>query len=507
MISPDHWLQRLQSTCGLVCQAVVLSLASSLALHFSVFGYTMDPPRRRGRGKQRVSYHPPDQKGSAWRHARLNDFTGSQPESSVLSPKKKQKNGTEYVEKTAAALHKKAVRGLRLSPTQSLIAAAPFQIVKGGIKIQMPNEEEKVLEGFEAMLDFADTLGTPNTLLQWTLRVIALGLRRVQREHGIVQQGSNSYLGATVESRRTRWENGAMVLNRMVNSLGLIGLRLYDAYAESHYLFEPAAKKDLQTRQAIAIKTADGLKSEIETSTQDEVQVFFLPYAIEALLGFTISLTQICETLGLDKFSNVKIKSPYAQLKKAGQGFVLAVQGTRETEGGFIAKAMNRPLPNPLGDREQYRKVTLSDEIRKLILVVRKCQGGFDPVKCNTDNFHMFQWSIDHSEVINLVMCRLAFLGIVEKDHWTVSSCGAIYHKSGHISISVGMVYVVIPITQETREVLLGEPCEMCSDIPKECGCMAMDTWDSQTMYLLNENVRFWPQTPIGYILAKLRVS
>ncbi|KAH8669287.1 hypothetical protein BGZ61DRAFT_116067 [Ilyonectria robusta] len=209
----------------------------------------------------------------------------------TVKPKKKPKGtidvkNVENVENVATTLRKKGVKGLKSLDRRELIAAAPLQVVKGGIKVG-----DVSLKSFEDMFTFADGLGmpeppnnwTPSSIgpLQWTLRIIASCLRIVQRETELVQ-----HLDASEEAKRVRWEKCVLVLNRMVSYLGPIGLRLYDAYAENNYMLTACIRNNInvETREAIADRAAKLLHHEVAAAWRGNVRVFCLPYAIEMIL-------------------------------------------------------------------------------------------------------------------------------------------------------------------------------------------------------------------------------
>lgn len=217
---------------------MALALASSLTSHSPIRLHksigimycrtTLAPPKAVDLAEQKPFQPEKDDQGAPRKRRH-----GPHPKSTV-KPKKKPNKGTinvENVENVATTLRKKGVKGLKSLDRRESIAAAPLQVVKGGIKVG-----DVSLKSSEDMFTFADGLGmpelpnnwTPSSIgpLQWTLRIIASCLRIVQRETELVQ-----HLDASEEAKRMRWEKCVLVLNRMVSYLGPIGLRLYDAYA------------------------------------------------------------------------------------------------------------------------------------------------------------------------------------------------------------------------------------------------------------------------------------
>lgn len=190
---------------------------------------------------------------------------------------------------------------------------------------------------------------------------------------------------------------------------------------------------NFETREAIADRAAKLLHHEVAAAWRGNVRVFFLPYAIEMILEFKVQsvalpdpghsrlLTnaecrhaKICEMLSLDIFSDLQIKSSFVQLEQVEAQLPQEPGETEEDKVlGAILIPECFPVPNPLGDMDQYRKLSTPHELQIMALIAGGCQRGYDPVASGTDSkadLYGYQWSPKHTPVVRMTIRFLVSL-------------------------------------------------------------------------------------------------
>lgn len=287
------------------------------------------------------------------------------------------------------------------------------------------------------------------------------------------------------------------------------------------YKLDAAIRGDasIKTREAIADKAVEMLRHELPTAWQDNVQLFYLPYAIEKILGFKYTAAKICERLGMENFSNAPIKSPFVKFEQLEPGGGFAIldaperleteerselismnafsQETRETQNEFLMAVLSPdllPIPNPLGNLKPYIKITISDELQKIALIAGEWPAVFGPVKSSTDSLHRLLWSSNHTLVVQMTIRFLVTLGVFSRGYWKFPLCRAIHHKFGSISTPADVLQILLPITRKDCVVSLDNNILGVN----------RDTWDIQSMYLLNGGTRLFVESPITYIILTI---
>ncbi|KAL6405582.1 hypothetical protein AUP68_11343 [Ilyonectria robusta] len=276
---------------------------------------------------------------------------------------------------------------------------------------------------------------------------------------------------------------------------------------------------NFETREAIADRAAKLLHHEVAAAWRGNVRVFFLPYAIEMILEFKVQHAKICEMLSLDIFSDLQIKSSFVQLEQVEAQLPQEPGETEEDKVlGAILIPECFPVPNPLGDMDQYRKLSTPHELQIMALIAGGCQRGYDPVASGTDSkadLYGYQWSPKHTPVVRMTIRFLS--NVFEPGLWTISACRAVHHNSGRIPTPIGKIQIVIPTTMIECKIFLGMPkhCEACLGIPKQCEVclgddtfgMTSDTWNFRSLFVLNPENCLSTRIPIDYISIILPVA
>ncbi|KAH7132825.1 hypothetical protein EDB81DRAFT_763346 [Dactylonectria macrodidyma] len=341
------------------------------------------------------------------------------------------------------------VERLNSNDGRELTAPEHFGVVKGGIKVHLNSSTTLLLNSTEKMIEYADR---PENLPSSAgfLLFIALCVEMVQKEVQKEEEGptmeSHAYLDSSEKTRRDRWEAGILLLTRMMNSLGVVGLMLFYSYSIFDHVLEVATTHDVTTREAIAEKAADILRHTLPEFWQDDVQLFYLPYAIEEILEFQVSHAKICESLGLENFSNAPINSPFVkfeQLEPGGEFALIAASERVEREeqleltvqelivrecfedlqgeltNEYLEQVLNpilQPIPNPIGCSERYKKLTLPVEVQESLKTAGKWPRVYGPVKSSPHSIHRLRWSACLSAALQQI---ISFLRRFTRMYWS----------------------------------------------------------------------------------------
>jgi hypothetical protein len=140
---------------------------------------------------------------------------------------------TETKKKSSAL--KKAIAGLKSAGKKAALAPlfiSVFQVDVSHLTIHLPEAEgfnsPNPLDTSKGLWTMADQVQNHGTSFQWLLRMTCAAIRIVLRN--VFNRNVNDDVESQ-EAKKKKWERALLMLHRMVNHLGPVGARLYDAYA------------------------------------------------------------------------------------------------------------------------------------------------------------------------------------------------------------------------------------------------------------------------------------
>lgn len=259
------------------------------------------PPKRRqllsndlesGYGSDNLQYGP-QQAEPEDDNLEQDELEQDEPEQDEPEKRKLERRAAT-VKKEAQALVKKASAGLKELGVKEFITALPLQLTDGCVEVNI-SEDQYSFQDSTVMWEWAQEFGITAQGTKWTVFLVSSCLRIVEKKLG----KNVSALDESQELKRRRWATGVLTMNRIVNQMGIIGLRLYDVYAsksmstgawavlnqnsEKDFIFHNCSTKAEEVRNAVADMTAKSL-STVEILISTDARVLFLPYLIWAIL-------------------------------------------------------------------------------------------------------------------------------------------------------------------------------------------------------------------------------
>ncbi|KAF5009481.1 hypothetical protein FDECE_4304 [Fusarium decemcellulare] len=229
-----------------------------------------------------------------------------------------QEKGNTTPEEDAQSLVKKALKGLKELHVKNLdvefLALLPVQLTNRTIEVKV-YETMQGAQNSTTIWELGDRLAEKAQSSAWLMFLISASLRVVETKMG--RNAPN--LDDHEERRRLRWTNGILILNKIVNSVGVVGFRLYDAYGKKNFRFSNSACKPPDDRDLI-VQLATNAILEKRISAPAHLHILYIPYVIWTIFDCAyeenLSQADVCKILGLENFADFQIHSPFVPLEQ-----------------------------------------------------------------------------------------------------------------------------------------------------------------------------------------------
>ncbi|KAJ3455375.1 hypothetical protein MRS44_013988 [Fusarium solani] len=227
-------------------------------------------------------------------------------------------------ENNAKAIMKKATDGLKqlcvkdkatqVSRYIDFVVELPVQLINGCVQVK-EHQSELQTQNSTTIWQLGGDHHAEAKVTTWFLFLVSSCLKMVETNLGM----SAPYLGTKEEKRRSRWVKGISVLNRIIDQMGFMGFRLYDAYAKNCFYFSPYAEKAEDHRNSIADLAAKLILREGIQAPADS-RVLYIPNLITSIFNAnnkkSISQEDVCKVLGLESFAKFRIDSAFVPLRE-----------------------------------------------------------------------------------------------------------------------------------------------------------------------------------------------
>lgn len=156
-------------------------------------------------------------------------------------------------EEDAQAIVTKAMDGLKKLRVENkdngLFTELPVQLADGRIEVKAHQSRHRTQDS-NTMWQFANDHASKGKDTVWLFRLLSVCLSIIETS----LHKKPAPLGNKEDLKKSGWVKGMSILNRIIDQVGFIGLRLYDAYAsKSTYLYTRSACAKRQIKEFIFI--------------------------------------------------------------------------------------------------------------------------------------------------------------------------------------------------------------------------------------------------------------
>ncbi|RSL47972.1 hypothetical protein CEP54_013144 [Fusarium duplospermum] len=185
-----------------------------------------------------------------------------------------------------------------------LFTELPVQLADGRMEVKAHQSRHRTQDS-NTMWRFANDHDGKAKAMVWLFRLLSVCLSMIETS----LHKKPASLGNQEDLRKSGWVRGMSILNRIIDQVGFVGLRLYDAYAKAY-------------RQSIADLAAKVILKQ-GMSAPANSRVLYLPHVVWLLCTSNyeerLSQAHVCKLLGLESFAKFQINSSFVSLEELYQ--------------------------------------------------------------------------------------------------------------------------------------------------------------------------------------------